>query len=368
MSCLKKVSLSVAALAVSAAAFAGSDLDSRVRELEKEMKEVRTGNPSKTFGANTAPARPEVQGTDFFVSFDVFYWQAKVGGTEYCYSNGSSSGSMPEKGTVYDGNPEWDWGFRAGLGYNFEHGQWDVFANYTYFSTSQQTMKTGGANGSVMPLKGGSAVFSYASAGKATSQFDLDFNRIDLELGRDFFVAEYLSFRPHFGLVTAWIDTKQTVNYSGGNTIGYNYVRVKDKNDFWGIGPRAGVNSKWHLANGFSVFGTAAGALAYANIEVLHNENYSVNSTTNSIKLNGNLHRFAPMTQLQLGFAYDTYVAEDKQHISLSLGWDIQYWWNVNQSLTTVYPNLDTSHGPTYERASEDLSLQGVTLHFMWCF
>lgn len=368
MSCLKKVSLSVAALSVAATVFAGSDMDSRVRELEKEMKEVRTGNPAKTFGANTAPARPEVQGTDFFVSFDVLYWQAKLGGTEYCYTNGNSGVTMPERGSVHDANPEWDWGFRAGIGYNFEHGQWDVYANYTYFSSNHGTMKTGSPTGSVMPLKGGSAVHNYTSAAKATSHVKLNFDRIDLELGRDFFVAEYLSFRPHFGLMTAWIDTTQSTRYSGGDNLGYNYVYVRDTNDFWGIGPRAGVNSKWHLANGFSIFGNAATALTYGNFDVHHKENYSVTSSTNSINLNGGFHRFVPTTQLQLGFAYDQYVADDKQHISLSLGWDIQYWWSVNQSLNTVHTGLSAEHGPTYDRASEDLSLQGITLHFMWCF
>jgi len=368
MSFFRKIDLIAILLVFGVSLFAGSELDSRVRELEKQMTQVRTGNPSRTFGANTASARPDIQATGFFLSFDVLYWQAKAGGTEYCYTDGVANGALPERGTVYEGNPGWNWGLRAGIGYNFEHGHWDIYANYTYFSSHHNTMKTSALNGSIMPLKGGSSVFQYTAAGKATSQFKFCFNRLDLELGRDFFVAEFLSFRPHFGLMGAWMDIQQTLHYSGGNTIGNNYVYVKDTSDLSGIGPRVGANSKWYLGCGFSFFGNASGALAYSNIEVRHKENYSLNTLNNSIHLNGDFHRFVPTAQLQLGLALDRFVLEDTQHITLSLGWDIEYFWRANQFLTTAYPNLNSTHGPTYERASEDVSLQGVTLQFLWAF
>lgn len=389
MSCLKKVSLSVATLAVSASAFAGTDLDSRVRELEKEMKQVRTETAQKTFGANTVTARPNVDGYGFFVSFDVLYWQLRAGGTEYCATETIPTFNLyPSNGRLKEANfNKWDWGFRAGLGYNFVHGEWDVYANYTYFTadnssltSEEDTSATGtGIYPSPVVVSTGTTtsanfvgtsvansstpgyVSSYgavAFVNKATSTYKFSFNRIDLELGRDFFVAKYLALRPHIGLVSAWIRQHQTITYTGLDLSANTYT-IHNTNHFWGIGPRGGLNTKWYLCNGFSLIGNMSGALVYGKFDLSNREVFSLNPSTNATYLNGDMHRFTPTTQLQLGFGYDKSCSCDTQHVSIFLAWDIQYWWRLQQQMK---PNLG------YARYGEDVSLQGATLHLRWDF
>lgn len=376
MSCLKKVSLSVATLAVSASAFAGPDLDSRVRELEREMKQVRTETAEKTFGANTVSARPNVDGYGFFLSFDVLYWQLKEGGTEYCYTdvvtNTTSTNPLPVSGRLkeLDFN-KWDWGFRAGIGYNFEHGEWDVYANYTYFTADNSTMTSTESGGYIYadPDMGHIVanpntpgyVASYGAlrtVNKATSQLRFSFNRVDLELGRDFFVAKYLALRPHIGLMTAWIRQHQTSQYTGLD-LRANTATVHNHNNFWGVGPRGGFNTRWFLCNGFSIVGNMNAALLYGKFDMNYERQFSLNSSTNDFYLNGDMHRFTPTTQMQLGLGYDTSCGCSNSQFSAWLGWDIQYWWRVQQQLK---PDLG------YARLGEDLSLQGVTLHLRWDF
>lgn len=374
MGYFKYASASAIALALSATAFAAPDLDTRVRDLEKQMTQVRTETASKTYGAQTASARPTVaNGYGFYLSFDVLYFQARVGGTEYAYTDQDPAASLPVSGRLREMDFKWDWGFRAGVGYNFEHGNWDALANYTYFYNNSSTMVTGEQFGVVVPVRGSDEITDtptntfindFYFAQKATAQFKFAFDRIDLELGRNFYVSRNLSFRPHLGLVSAWINLKEYVQYTGGTQIGNNTVHVKDRNDFWGIGPRVGANGKWYLTNGFSLMGSASGALTYSYYEVQHKEWYSAAPDTARIKLSGNMHRFSPTAQIKLGLAYDAYIYNDKQHIGVSLCWDTQYWWRVNQMISTGgQPNYTP-----ISRYSEDVSLQGIALNVRWDF
>lgn len=364
MNSIKKVSFSVAALALAAVAFAGPDLDTRVQSLEKDMHCVKTTTASGTVGARTASARPEVDGTGFLVSFDVMYWHAKTSGTEYAYSTiNSGAPSLPIDGQMREIGFGWDWGFNVGLGVNFAHGGWDVIADYTYFRTNGSSSVSSGTGNTVVPQKGDPIlpfnsvddVFTYAD--KAASQLGIDLDRVNLELGRNYYVSHNLSFRPHVGLATAWINLEQTTRFTGGQ-LGVNTVHVKSNNDFWGLGPRTGVDSKWYLTNGFSVFGNASGALLYGHYEVEYKNWYSA-VDARRIKMQGNMHRFSPTAQIHLGLAYDQYIRNNKQHIGVSLGYDCQYWWSINQS----FDNADIGTVSQYVRVNGDMSFHGVTLH-----
>lgn len=364
---LKRVPVTFVALAASVSAFAASDTDSRLQQLEQQMKQVRTETAAGTYGARTASARPEVDGAGAYFMIDALVWKANVGGSEYSYTDASSIAAYPLSGSFKDTDFGWDWGLKVGLGYNFEHDNWEADLLFTYFSSSESNSVASGATGSIIPLKGaadlGSPTGGLDYCTRATSSYKFVYDNIDVELARNYFVSKNLSLRPHFGLKNTWINLTQTVRYTGGAfTLGSTFLN-KDVSKFWGIGPAAGVNSKWHLCNGFSLFGDVSGSLLWGYYKVNHHENNSTAPTTNDIYLTANMHRFAPTAQLALGLAYDAYMNEDKQHIGISLGWETIYYWRVNQMLQIV--DFSTRK---YNRASEDVSMQGVTLHIRWDF
>ncbi len=361
-------------LAVSASGFAAMDTDERLEMLEKQMEEVRTETSMGTYGAKTASARAEVNGKGWNIDLDVFYWKGKVGGTEYAYSDNDPVTSLPIRGRTKNMDFSWDWGVRLGLGYNFLHDGWDALLSYTWFDNSGSDSRTGGVNDVVVPLRGSSEItenqgaqFNFAKS--ANSQFDLDVNLLDLGLGRSFFVSSSLSMRPHIGLRSAWIDLEQDTKYSGGTPdgstnwgLGVNNVSVDDKCNFWGLGPRAGFDTKWHLGNGFSIFGNVAGSLLYGNFDVDHKEKYSADENAR-ISLDANVHGFSPNVQFALGLGYDTYINNDKQHIGLGIGYENQYFWRQNQML-----KIDDASPLKYERYSEDVAMQGITFNFKFDF
>ena len=380
VSMLRKISIAIASLVASSTAFAGMDMDSRVTQLENQMQQVRTETAMGTYGAQTASARAEVDGYGWLFTFDVLYWHAKVGGTEFAYSDQDPRAQLPIRGRTKDIDFKWDWGLRVGLGYNFEHDGWDLRGQYTWYDTCGSANTRAGANSSIVPLRGSSTIVATATASSnrflycasAKAQYDFEYSAIDLELGRAYFISGKLSFRPHWGVKTAWIDQEQITRYTGGNidatnspnTLGLqgNTVHIKDDCDFWGLGPRVGLDSKWHLGYGFSIFGNVSGALLFGHFDVEHRERYSANAD-NRIKLSANRHAFSPTAQMQLGLRFDKYIHDNTQHIGVGLGFEAQYWWRQNQML-----KIDDAQVLKYERYSEDISMHGLTLDIQWDF
>ncbi len=401
MGALKKTSASLAAFALTVSAFAGPDLDTRVQELEKKVDMMSTKTVMGTYGPKTALARPEPNGQGWFLTFDALYWHAKVGGTEYVYTSAyrPNSNFPRADGTLKEIEFDWDWGLKVGLGYNFYHDGWDGYVQYTYFDSDGQAKSFASGASALVPNRGNNAISEsanvYSSQGgnsfdsafnfitRATSDYNFDFDSIELELGRSYFVSRSLSFRPQIGLKSLWLDIKQQTRFSGGPTIaeggegevyglGANTAYINDKNKLWGLGPRTGFNSKWYLTNGFSIFGNAAGSLLYGYFETQTKNWYSIDTQDHEIRLKSKMHRFVPVAELQLGLSYDQYVYNDKQHISVSLGYEVQYMWRANQSIKPDYPlyNTMSSVDPNmaYTRYSEDASVYGINLQVGWTF
>lgn len=386
MDFFKKIPIAIASLLASSVAFAAMDTDSRVTQ---QMQQVRTETAMGTYGAKTATARPEVDGKGLFLTLDVLYWYPKVGGTEFAYSDDSPAATLPIHGRTKDIDFDWGWGVRVGLGYNFCYDGWDTHLQYSWFGSNGSDSTSAGLNSSIVPLKGsarivadqegifGTDLDAFVFCDKARSQYDFTYQAIDLELGRAYFVSGKLSFRPHWGLKTAWIDQEQVARYTGGDPVeinagifdgaeflglGIETVKVTDECDFWGIGPRTGMMSKWHLGYGFSIFGDVAAAILFGYFDVDHREKWT-RLESNHIHLSASRHAFSPTVQFQLGLRYDAYIHDNKQHVGVGLGFEGQYWWRQNQML-----KVDDDAVLKYERYSEDISMHGVTLDIRFDF
>lgn len=357
---LKRVPVALIALASSASVFAAGDTDSRINALEQQMKQVRTETAIGTFGAKTAPARPEVEGTHYYVTFDLLSWKAHVAGTEYCYTDTVTPAAYPISGNMKTNAFKWNWGARVGLGYNFDYDNWEADITYTYFKAHSDERVFGTPSFSLIPLKGDpdNSVPSITYVTKASSQVKVRLDSLDVHLARHYFVSKDLSFRPHCGLRNSWIYLEQNINLEGGTIPSSKVYKDFETNKLWGIGPEVGMDSKWYLCNGFSIFGSASASLMYGYFKVNHNE---INTTDPSytVNINAPIHRFVPNAQIALGLAYDKYLNDNKQHVNVTLGWETIYYFRANQNLQLL--DFATRR---YSHVSEDISFEGVTLHF----
>lgn len=364
----KKIPIALA-VAAFASVQAASDMDTRVKQLEEQMSQVRTGNPMGTYGANNASANPQVHGTDFYIDLSVLYEQPRVAGSEYSYTDdNTTAGDTPLRGSIKEVRPDWTFGVQVGVGMDTYHDGWRVGVEYSHLDSNGSSSASGGLNGNVVALRGTPNLFSsggtdFTNCTQAKANISFDYNSVALAASRGMFLSETLSFTPFAGLNTSWVKIKENVSYTGGDILDVNSIYVNDSSKFWGLGPVGGFNGKLYLGAGFAIFGDFSAALLYGNFDVNHYEYYSANEANNNIKLDGDLHRFVPELAMALGLSYDTYLDNNKHHINISLGYDATYMFRVNQMI-----KLDDNATYRYDRYSEDASMSGVKLQARWDF
>ena len=350
--------------------FAG--LGDRVEELEKQMSEVGSINAMGEFGTEMRAAQPEVDGVRWYITGELLYWQAKIGGSEYTLSVGESNEvlSPPIKGTIKSNTFGWDIGGRLGVGLNLPHDSWDLFLNFTYYENHNTTSSTKPFPSLLLSQVG----FFGGTFDKAKSTYDLTYLNLDLEFGRKFFISENLSVKTHVGVKGTRMlqENKVKLNFgptqAGGTLLG-EFYRVYNRCDFNGIGPRIGFEGNWHIGYGYRLINESSFSLLYSYFDVTDKERNSPGSTnTNAnISLKGKFRRFIPYAQIFLGLGWGDYVHNDKYYFTLKAGYEVLYFWRENQCVEANDWNFVNNGGSntnrfSYKQFAEDLSFYGITV------
>ena len=239
-------------------------------------------------------------------------------------------------------------GFRVGLGSHLPWDHWDIFVNYTRFIPDASS----NAHGLFYPL------FFFNPGGgvaEANAHWKIEFNVLDVDIGRVYYISETLIFRPFVGLKGAWIDQHAHVHYQGGVIPAGQTYRTQLENDFKGAGPLLGIESNWQFGAGFSIFGDLSTALVVGHFDNKQQQ-YRMNDISN-INLNSDFNLVSPMVQMVAGLAWDRNFHQEQCHVGLSAGFETQYWWGQNQT-----EQFTDSTMPIYIRQKGPLSFYGLTV------
>ncbi|WP_420421986.1 Lpg1974 family pore-forming outer membrane protein [Simkania sp.] len=356
-------------------------MEDRITELEKEMQEVGATNPQGTFGAGFTTAGTE-GANGWYIWIEPLYWHAKAGATEYAYSDKTVTvfaGQQdfylqpPIEGRVKDEEFGWEWALRFGIGSYFFHDNWDVNLNYTWFESDDSSGTTKIEPSAVISLKLPDSI----PWRHARSHHDLNYNNLNLEIGREYFISRTISTRPEIGLKSSWIYDRQKVRYSEVFVPGFPQLsnihgRMKDKSVMWGLGPRMGVTVNGYIGDGFSLYGRLTGSLLYSYTRSSMSTGIDVNFpgavVPNPIRmhLRNNQHHFVPTAQMMLGLVWETYINDKRQHITLGAGYEVEYFWRANQTLltddTSTALDIAAPRRLAVHRASEDIMFYGITI------
>jgi hypothetical protein len=168
----------------------------------------------------TPSAQPVVEGdADFFITADFIWWKPNQEGTSVAYPGYSDGTTAASKRNVLGPNFDFEPGFKLGIGTTMKHDTWDLYLNWTWFRSNDVK---GHANAGTQTMWSdlafsvdGDQMPTLWAASSARTRWDMHFNVIDLELGRNFWISKFLTLRPHFGLKTGWIHQNQSTTYSG---------------------------------------------------------------------------------------------------------------------------------------------------------
>lgn len=315
----------------------------------------------------SARLNPDCPDFDIFASLIV--WTAKEAGAD-CWAEVIISDSSTLFNDLREVNFGWNPGFRVGIGYGMTHDQWDTQAYYTWFRTTGKDHVSSG-NGAVhSTFLGNFYIDNATGAGisgpayqKGSISWTIRFNIFDWELGRNFWISQSLALRPFIGLKGGWIHQSihsKWENPSLSPAEFFNEGRENIKNNFWGIGPSAGINTKWNLFNcqchSFNLLGDFSGALMWGHWTF---SDLFTNDIHQQVAVNlENLNSGATMVRTFMGLNWEFYFgSENWYRFSSKLGYEMQFWLDQLQFYSFVGGRLNNQ-----------LTLQGGTLEFSFDF
>lgn len=342
-------------------------------------------------------AGPKVcEGIDLFVTADFLWWTAREDGLAYA-TKGVNNTDTANGGHGSLKHPDFDWapGFKVGAGANLWHDGWDIYAQYTWLHAegSKTTSTNPAINAALVQANTNSLYPTWHVGGtpgtsgtnvnffspindpltKATGRWDLHFNVIDVELGRNYFVGRHLTLRPFLGLKATWQHQDYKIRYfrlslatppppitSGTLTMN----RMRQDHDMWGIGVRFGMNTAWHFTRQWSIFGDWALAALHTKFDIdrkdrleLYNTDESGNilnrpRALTSYNANNTFYTLKGVLEAAIGLRLDVWLGcNDAYHLRLQAAWEEQLWWGQNNMIGRIE---ECAHG--------DLMLHGLTI------
>ncbi|MES2200488.1 MAG: Lpg1974 family pore-forming outer membrane protein [Chlamydiota bacterium] len=332
-------------------------LENRVNTLEQKKSATNALNPS---------GRPQVRdGADLFFTADWLIWQAHENGLGYAVK---AQTPQPVESALYRSSVknmefDWDFGFRLGLGWNTPHDGWDLGINWTWFQDKAKQTLTADADHILLPT----TTYNPADATlegfrSAASKWRLHLNLLDLDLGREFFVSKWMTLRPFISLRSGWIFQNMHVNYSKGTpSVAQTGAFFEGKSNFWGIGPRMGLNTQWGLGHGISLFGNAGASLLYGFFNLSSYQNQLFTGSSNDVVSNTDSVRVGrAISELALGVRWDSMFANDRCHFGIQGGWEHLMFFEQNQF--KHFTGSSSASAGSFVSNQGDLTIQGWTI------
>jgi hypothetical protein len=326
-----------------------ADYSSTDTDNNKVTPIVTTSRSAPTEGIILPSSRPQVdEGVDLFITADWLIWQANTSGLGYAVENEVPSATTITKGHVRNPSLNYEFGFKVGLGCNLSHDGWDASLSWTWFRDKANDNTSNDSGQSTLfttfispTATSTSDIDSLAIAQSAGSNYHLRFDTLDLEMGREFRAGKWLSLRPFFGLRSAWIDQKYHVEYGNVSTLFaqsttlYSEYDVHMTNNYWGFGPRLGLNGNWGFGSGWSLYGNAGISLLYGYFHINHKEESTDLSSVEATQkqVNNSFHAGKAATDLEVGLQWDYMFFNDTFHLGVHAGWQQQLFFSQNQFL-----------------------------------
>lgn len=242
--------------------------------------------------------------------------------------------------------------------------------NYTWLYSHHNTDRVRDPNGNIAQgLEVGSLTASTTSLSGITyarSSWDLWFNTIDLELGRNFYVSQWLTLRPFGGLKFTWQDQDWSVNYTadsvsanGSDITAGGTVRSTQDHFVWGVGIRTGFDTSWYFADNWNIFANTALSAMWNDYDIDRKDRFSPQSlsyTVTTVRTHSDPFQLHAVTEFQLGIMGEWWFYDNDFHFSISAAYEQQVWINYGEFIFLT------------DREAGDLSLQGLTLHARFDF
>ncbi|MBS0649813.1 MAG: hypothetical protein JSR93_01500 [Verrucomicrobia bacterium] len=337
-----------------------NQLETRLGKLEKQERYGTKYNPgaAKSYG--------------LLLGADALYWQARENGIPYAVAvNNPLQQFLPPpdfvlKSHVKEFDFDWDFGVRVHGGVQFHRDDWRILATWTHFDTKAQDHGFTTANTGFQPIWSDPLFLEPAGfASHIKAKWKLFMNQVDLMLSRAFYTGRYFVLEPAVGLSGVWID--QHLHSRSKVAIFQGFSRVKLENEYKGLGLRGGLNTRFCIKHGFSIFNTTHLGLYYGEFELERKEKFFSSSFFILSGKNSMEEKFRQITSLiamQMGIGWDYGFRNNRCGLSVKLAYEYQIFFAQNQFMRVI----KVEPLPEVLKNQGDLALMGGTLSVLFTF
>ena len=289
--------------------------------------------------AQVPPGGPILEeGSPLFITADFTYWTARQGGLGFAYSGVNST---QKHGKFHQINFHSQPGFKVGAGARINRDGWDFYAQYTWHHNDpkRETVTPAAKKGQLTPSPLVAPDNAFLPLSLASAQWKLTFNALDLEVGRNSQLGEYLKVRPFIGFKGSW--QEQTFDADIVPTF-----TTHQEQDYWGFGIRTGLNTAWHFSDMWSIFTDVALSGLWSHFET--------NRKDTLFLTRSDIYTLKGVFEWDIGLRWEK--TWTRYHLAFQAGWELQLWENHNHFIYVA------------SQMDGDLVLQGLTIHARFDF
>lgn len=260
------------------------------------------------------PMTAECHPGGFYFGAEYLYMRARRRNLDFAVVDQIDDG-LPQ-GSIISADWEPNSGYRLGGGYRLPGEGWQIGAEYTYFHASDDRQATAPTNGLLYATQMNPA-FSDGEATSATASSNLNYNVVDVMLGREFNVSKRMTMGLYGGGRFASIDQKRITTYLGtdvGNST------VSNPQDFDGSGLTAATTGHVRLFPSLSLFAKAGGSILYGQTTTSYNETNTLGANTS---ISENYEQLVPVIEAAIGLSYHW------RFMELTLGYQMINWFDL---------------------------------------
>jgi hypothetical protein len=243
-------------------------------------------------------------------------------------------------------------GFRIGGGYCWPGDGWEAGVYYMNLHSNADGFAARPAGGTLFATLTHPGTIEQVDTASATS--GVNFDVVDVEMGRRFAMGECFWFRLFGGGRFASIDQSLNAFYDGGDA---NLAQVHSPIEFDGAGIRVGGEGHWNINWGFSLFARASGSLLFGDFRstLIQTNN---NGATTDVNVVDDFEKVVPVIEMGLGAAWQY------RNLQVKVAYEIANWFGMVDSPDFV----DDVHQGKFVRRVSDLSLEGLDLQVRLSF
>ena len=314
-------------------------------------------SPLDSPGGTNFPARPPLRkGWDLSLSADALYWQAVEDNLIFAYS-GNQFQMRPEKRTIHSPHFDWNWGFRLNAGYDFARDGWDLSVHWTHIRNT--------AEGKVNLFPTNHYTFQvwlnpfFTTFSIETIKWHATLDQVDLQCGREFFAGRYLTIRPYFGIRSTWLPQQVDLGKKGIPSDSSPYAIMSFKNDFWGLGFVAGLDSDWELGRGFSLYALSDFSILCGFFKIIEQSHPSLNPQGLDWDWKKSFRASRGVLDLGMGLKWAHLFCKESFGIAFKIGYEYHLYFDQNQFIFAAVKSTAPETN-AFSTESSNLTYQGV--------